>query len=213
MMPFSLNLKRTLCSTIFLVFLLPVLVSAQSNPRRFQYMGTSVFSIPTGFTRSAMSYINDSGHSAALFSQSLLSGFIEVSMLRHMNDAEKGKNVTNFKLKMIEEDTLIPSIVWGVSDVNTQLGSKVFYFAASKSVETFGVTLHAGFYKDPVNTDKKAFFAFEKMIFPLVTVGAERIDDVDSYGIKLSPYPGLSLEIGQRERKEEFYNLNYYRSY
>lgn len=198
---------------LLLVLILPVIAGAQANPRRFHYMGTSVFNMPTGFTRSTMCYINDSGHSAALFSQSLMANFIEVSMLRHMNDAEKGKNVLNFKVKAIEEDLVIPSIVWGVSDVNTQLGSKIFYFAASKSIETFGVTLHAGVYKDPVTTERKNFFAFEKMVFPLVTVGAERNDDIDTFGIKLSPYPGLSLEIAQRDRKEEIYNLNYFRSY
>ncbi|GAB4274071.1 MAG: hypothetical protein Kow0029_14210 [Candidatus Rifleibacteriota bacterium] len=160
-----------------------------------------------------MCYVNDSGHSAMLLSQSLMGNFVEVSVLRHLNGAESGKNITNFKLKILEEDLVIPSVVWGVSDVNTQLGSKIFYFAASKSIEAFGVHLHAGFYKDPVTTDKKQFYGFEKMIFPLVTIGAERNDEVDAFGIKLSPYPGLSIEIGQRDRKEEFYNLNYFRSF
>lgn len=209
----SFFVRRTAILIFALVVLIPAISTAQTNPRRFHYMGTSVFNMPTGFTRSAMCYINDAGHSAALISQSLMSNFIEVSMLRHMNGAEDGKNVMNFKIKALEEDTLIPSIVWGVSDVNTQLGSKIFYFAASKSIETFGVTLHAGFYKDPVTTDKKAFYAFEKMVFPLVTIGAERNDDIDTFGIKLSPYPGLSLEIAQRDHKEEIYNLNYFRSY
>jgi hypothetical protein len=198
---------------VLLVSLCGSVANAAENPRRFHYMGTSVFNMPTGFARSAMCYINDGGHSAALISQAFWSGLIEVSMLRHMNGAESGKNVTNFKLKILEEDVLIPNIVWGVSDVNTQLGSKIFYFAGSKAIETFGVTLHAGFYKDPITTDKKMFYAVEKMVFPLVTVGAERNDDVNTYGIKLSPYPGLSIEIAQRDSKEEMYNLNYYRSY
>jgi hypothetical protein len=51
------------------------------------------------------------------------------------------------------------------------------------------------------------------MVFPLVTIGAERNDDVDTFGIKLSPYPGLSLEIAQRDHREEMYNLNYIRSF
>ncbi|MDN5278246.1 MAG: hypothetical protein PWR01_2211 [Clostridiales bacterium] len=204
--------KRIVLLAILFVTLLTTNLWAQ-NPRRFHYMGTSIFAMPTGFTRSTMSYINDSGHSAVLISQSLMNNFLEVSMLRHMNDAESGKSVMNFKLKLIEEDLIIPSIVWGVSDVNTQLGSKIFYFAASKSIEAFGVHLHAGFYKDPITTDKKTFFGFEKMVFPLVTVGAERNDEIDTFGIKLSPYPGLSIEIAQRDRKEELYNLNYIRSF
>lgn len=205
--------KRIALLALIFALLAPVVASAQANPRRFHYMGTSVFNMPTGFTRSAMCYINDAGHSGALVSQALMGGIMEVSFLRHFNDSEKGKNITNFKLKVLEEDTLIPSVAWGVSDLNTQLGSKIFYFAASKSIETFGVTIHAGFYKDPVTTDKKNFFAFEKMVFPLVTVGAERNDNIDTFGIKLSPYPGLSLEIAQRDRKEEIYNINYFRSY
>lgn len=204
--------KRFVLLAFIFCLVSSVSLFAQS-PRRFHYMGTSIFTMPTGYARSAMCYINDSGHSAALISQALMSGFLEVSMLRHMNDAESGKSITNFKLKILEEGVAIPSVVWGVSDVNTQLGSKIFYFAASKSIEAFGVHLHAGFYKDPITTDKKQFYGFEKMIFPLVTVGAERNNSIDTYGIKLSPYPGLSLEVAQRNRKEELYNLNYYRSF
>lgn len=202
---------------VVLLVLLFCLISSAAvwagTSRRFHYMGTSIFTMPTGFARSAMCYINDSGHSAALMSQAFMNEFLEVSMLRHMNDAEKGKNIINFKLKLLEEDVLIPSIAWGVSDLNTQLGSKIFYFAASKSIEAFGVHLHAGFYKDPVTTEKKQFFGVEKMIFPLVTIGAERNDGIDTFGVKLSPYPGVSLEVAQRNRKEELYNLNYYRSF
>jgi hypothetical protein len=114
---------------------------------------------------------------------------------------------------MLEEGEMLPSVVWGVSDINSQIGSKIFYFAASKNFEIFGAQIHAGFYKDPVTTDKKMFYGIEKMVFPLVTLSAERADDIDTFGIKLSPYPGVSLECAQRDRKEELYNINYYRSF
>lgn len=191
--------------------LLAVTASGQSNFGRERYMGTSIFSMPTGFVRSSSCYINDSGHSAFLLSQSLWENFIELSMLRHLSGIEKDKNILNFKVQILEEDMLIPNLVWGVSDVNTQLGSKLSYFAASKSVETFGVTIHAGIYKDPDLDEKEPFFGFEKMVFPLITVGAEHTKDISTFGLKLSPYPGLSLEIAQRDGKEELYNINYIR--
>lgn len=198
----------------FVFFIASVSVSyASTTPRRFHYMGTSIFTMPTGYTRSTVCYINDAGHSAALFSQAFMNRFLEVSVLRHMNDSEKGKNIMNFKVKMLEEDMMIPSVVWGVSDLNTQLGEKIHFFAASKSIDAFGVHLHAGTYKDPFDDDRKFFYGVEKMVFPLVTIGAERNHKVDTYGIKLSPYPGLSIEIAQRDRKEELYNFNYFRSF
>jgi hypothetical protein len=188
-------------------------VAAASNPRRFHYMGTPIFNMPTGYVRSSMCYINDAGHSAAFFSQGLLNQLLELSYLRHLNDSEKGKNITSFKMKILEEDTLIPSIVWGMADLNEQLGDRITYFAGSKAIEAFGVHLHAGTYEDPLTSDRKYFYAVEKMIFPLVTIGAERNDDIDTFGIKLSPYPGLSIEVAQRDRREELYNFNYYRSF
>jgi len=51
------------------------------------------------------------------------------------------------------------------------------------------------------------------MVFPLVTLNAERTDEVNTFGVKLSPYPGVSLELGQRDAKEEIYNINYFRSF
>lgn len=200
----------------YIILLLVVACSSvveADTPYRVRYMGTSNFSMPTGFTRSAVCYISDNSNTAMLISQSVFGNLLELSMLRRMNGNDKGKNSLNLKAKLLEESALIPSVVYGIGDLNTQLGSKIFYFASSKNIEAFGVQLHAGFYKDPVTTDKKMFFGFEKMVFPLVTLSAERNDDVDAYGIKLSPYPGVSLEFAQRDRKEELYNINYYRSF
>lgn len=199
---------------IFILFLGAASVcNAADIPGRVRYMGTANFSMPTGFTRSAVCYISDNSNTSMLISQAVFGNLLEFSMLRRLNGAEKGKNSLNLKAKILEEGSIIPSVVYGIGDLNTQLGSKIFYFAGSKNIEAFGVQLHAGFYKDPVTTDKKMFYGIEKMVFPLVTLSAERNDDVDAYGIKLSPYPGVSLEFAQRDRKEEIYNINYYRSF
>lgn len=203
-------------SRAFLLFVMLVLSMqsvAADTESRARYMGTSIFTMPTAYTRSAVSYINDAGHSAMMVSQEFMNKFFEVSFLRHLNGSEKGKNPLNVKIKLLEESEALPALVWGASDINTQLGSKIFYFATSKTIEVFGVNIHGGFYKHPVTTDRKYFYGFEKMIFPLITVGAERSDDTDTFGIKLSPYPGVSLEIAQRDRREEMYNIIYFRSF
>ena len=207
-------LRKKLFVVLLVAMLVGLSLTAQAgNDRRIRYMGTSVFTMPTAYTRSALCYINDNSHTATLLSQSLMNGFMEMSMLRHMNGAEDGKNILNAKIKLLDEGMITPAVAWGVSDVNTQLGSKVFYFAGSKSIEAFGAQIHAGFYKDPVTTEKIEWYGFEKMIFPLVTVAAERTDDKNTFGVKLSPYPGLSLEIAQRDSEEELYNIVYYRSF
>lgn len=203
--------RLRIVTTLACLMLLAATASAQSYFGRERYMGSSIFSMPTGFVRSSSCYINDSGHSAVLLSQSLWNDFIELSMLRHMSGLEKNKNILNFKVQILQEDMVIPNLVWGVSDVNTQLGSKISYFAASKAIETFGVTIHTGLYNNSDLDEKELFYGFEKVIFPLVTVGAEHTKDVNTFGLKLSPYPGLSLEIAQRDGKEELYNINYIR--
>lgn len=179
---------------------------------RFRYSGSSVFSMPTGNCSSSVSYINDDGNSHCFVSQSL-GNIIEVSVLRRLSGEKKNVNSINGKLALICEGRLMPAISIGVADVNTQLGDRIYYAAASKSFEDFGFSIHAGVCRDPINKEKKSFFGVEKVVFPLLTIAAERYDDVNTYGIKLSPYPGVSLDIAQRDRKEEMFNLVYSRSY
>lgn len=205
------NFLRVLCISILLTMVsFPIFADTSLRTR---YMGSSIFTLPTGYTRSTFCYINDNSHSATLLTQSLMGGFMELDYLRHMNGDQGGKSIMGAKFRILREGLAMPSIAWGVSDINTQLGSRIFYIAASKSIETFGIKIHGGFYKDPITTKKQEYFGFEKMILPLVTIGAERDDNKDTYGVKLSPYPGLSLEIGQRDHEEEFYNVNYIRSF
>lgn len=209
----------TFCRTLKLMVILILAVfmaspvSAADSVRRSRYMGTAIFSMPTGYVRSATNYINDDSHSAFMLSQAMFGDLVELSVLRHLNGEFKGENPISVKIKLLEEAEMLPSIVYGASDLATTLGSKIFYFAASKSIETFGVHLHGGFYKEPVTTDRKFFYGVEKMVFPLITLSAERVDEINTFGVKLSPYPGVSLEIGQRDAKEEIYNINYFRSF
>ena len=138
---------------------------------------------------------------------------LEVSVLRRMSGANKNVNTINGKFALISEGRLFPAITLGAADLNTQLGDRIYYAAASKNFEDFGFSIHAGVYRDPVNREKKSFFGVSKVIFPLLTIAAERSDDIDTYGIKISPYPGMSLDIAQRDGKEEMFNLVYSRSY
>ncbi|MBU1109309.1 MAG: hypothetical protein KKB51_21700 [Candidatus Riflebacteria bacterium] len=210
-MTFCRTLKLAVVMLLTVVVALPA--SAADSMERSRYMGTAILSMPTAYVRSATNYINDSSHSAFLLSQAMFNGLVELSMLRHLNGADKGKNPMSVKIKLLEEGVISPSIVYGASDIAAALGSKVFYFAASKSIETFGVHLHGGFYKDPITTRRESFYGVEKMVFPLVTLSAERSNEVNTFGVKLSPYPGVSLELGQRDAKEELYNINYFRSF
>jgi len=210
-MTFCRTLRLAVALVLAVLFSLPA--SAADSVKRSRYMGTAIISMPTGYVRSASNYINDDSHSAFMLSQAMFGELVELSILRHLNGEFKGKNPMSVKIKLLEEGEMLPSIVYGASDLATSLGSKIFYFAASKSIETFGVHLHGGFYKEPVTTDRKFFYGVEKMVFPLVTLSAERVDEINTFAVKLSPYPGVSLEIGQRDAKEEIYNINYFRSF
>lgn len=211
--------KNNFFATFFIVLLATFMIQvktlkAEDAPTdfRFRYSGSSVFSMPTGNCRSSLSYINDNSDSYCFVSQSL-GELIEVSILRRLSGEKKNTNCINGKLALISEGRFMPAICIGAADINTQLGDRIYYAAASKNFEDFGFSIHAGLCKDPVNKEKKAFFGVEKVIFPLLTIAAERYDEVNTYGIKLSPYPGLSLDIAQRDGKEEMFNLVYTRSY
>ena len=200
------------CLGLFLS--LSSIVKAEDVPTdlRFRYSGSSIFAVPTGKCTSSVSYINDNKDSLAFVSQSF-GELLEVSVLRRLSGANKSVNTINGKFAIFSEGRLLPSVSIGAADLNTQLGDRIYYAAASKSFEDFGFSIHAGVYRDPINREKKSFFGVQKVIFPLLTLAAERSNDIDTYGIKISPYPGMSLDIAQRDGKEEMFNLVYSRSY
>ncbi len=203
------------CVVIFGLFLFQTKqLQAEDSPTdfRFRYSGSSVFSLPTGNCKSSASYINDDSNSSFFVSQSL-GNLLEVSMLRRLSGEKKGKNTINGKLALMSEGDYCPGVSIGVVDVNKKLGDRIYFAAASKNFEDFGFSIHAGLLKDPIDDDKKTFFGVEKIILPLLTIAAERYDDINTYGIKISPYPGLSLDVAQRDGKEELFNLVYSRSY
>lgn len=184
---------------------------------RCRYLGSSNISMPTGYLRGETTYISDDGHNMVMYDQQAMGKLMEFSLLRHMNDNESGKNILNFKLNILEEGGMIPNVVWGVGDAGMSLGSRVFYLAGSKTFESYAVTVHGGFVKEPVTTEKKTFFGIEKTILPLVILAGEHTDGITSYGIKMRPYPGVSLEYSRRDEEvggdADIYKIQYIKSY
>jgi len=203
----------------FLVFVLLVIVSSPlfGDNLRFRYMGSSCLSYPTGYTGSESAYIVDDTHQMALICQPFLGSFLEFSYLKHLNDAQSGKGIINLKVNILEEDQYLPNIVWGLSDFQKKLGSRIFYFAGSKTIESFGLTVHVGTYKDPITTNREFYCGAEKTILPLVAVAAEYADGKNTIGFKLRPYPGVSIEYGRRatgsDDEKSIYKLLYMKSF
>ena len=211
LLAFVLALAAAFCSG-------PVAASPEADTGfRLRYMGSGCLSIPTGYCRTEAAYISDDSHSLTQIAQQVLGKFAELSMVRHLNGTHKNENVLNLKVNILEEGDYLPNLVWGVSDFQTELGSKIFYVAGSKTVDAFGVTIHAGIYKDPVTTDKKEFFGLEKTILPLVVAAGERIDGKTTAGLKIRPYPGVSVEYARRldanDDQASLYRLVYLRSF
>jgi len=173
--------------------------------------------MPTGYMLGATTYISDGGHNMIMYEQPFMGRFMEASLVRHFNDSQAGKNVFNFKLNILEEDKWLPNVVWGVGDAGMTLGSRLFYFAGSKTFETFAATVHGGFFKDPVTTEKKTFFGIEKTVLPLVILAAERVDGITSIGGKMRPYPGVSIEYARRgdgtDEEATLYKIQYIKSF
>lgn len=180
---------------------------------RLRYGGSSVITLPTGYCKSSVGYVNDNKESHGFITQSL-GQLLEVSVLRHWSGDYKNKNSINGKFALLSEGIALPAVAIGAVDINTQTGDdRIYYAAASKNFDTFGLTIHAGIYKDPVDKEKVVYYGAEKVILPLLSVAAEHVDDKFTYGIRITPYPGVSLDVAQRDGKEEMYNLIYSRSY
>lgn len=207
---------QLLTALVLLLALSAGISEATGNPR-LRYLGSSNISLPTAYMMGETSYINDAGHDMVMYTQKAQGKLMELSLLRHLNGVESGKNVINVKLNILEEDRLIPNIAWGVGDAGMTLGSRVFYFAGSKTFEAFAATVHGGIIKDPVTTEKKTFIGVEKTILPLVIVAGERVEGQTSYGIKMRPYPGVSLEYARRDDEnggeDAIYKLQYIKAF
>ncbi len=202
-------------AVLFSSLLFPV--ASDGENLRFRYLGSTCISLPTAYSRAEASYISDDSHNLSNITVPILGRFLECSMLRHLNGDLKDKNVLNLKVTFMDEGRWFPSLAWGLSDFNRVLGSRIFFIAGSKTVEMFGTTVHAGVFKDPVKTEKEVFFGLEKMVFPLVTVAGERINDKTTLGLKIRPYPGISFEYARRgnsfKEQQSIYKVSYLRSF
>ena len=197
-------MKRLVRFLAFCFYLAALSVGpAHAGPSRLSYLGSSVFSAPTAYVRSEGGYIIDNGSNLGWFSQPVFGKFLELSGARYTSGDFKNKNVLNLKVNCLEESKWIPNVVYGCGDFQKVLGSRVFFWAASKTFEEFGFTVHGGFIKDPVTTRKKGYFSLEKTIMPLVTLAGELIDGHTTVGVKLRPYPGVSAEYAHRQAKGE----------
>lgn len=183
----------------------------------YRFFGTSCLTIPTAYCKSEFYFVNDDSQTITFVSQNIWGNFAELSYAKFLNGKNSNNNLWNLKLRILEEDKIVPSGVWGVADFKESINSKLFYLVFSKTLDVFGLTLHAGFYKDPITTAKQNFYGIEKMVFPLVTVAAERIDDQTNIGIKVRAYPNISLEyarkIFSKTDQSSYYKVTYYSKY
>ncbi len=210
-------MKQLLKLTCVLFVILFYQTSEAGAQDRLRYLGSSCFAMPTAYVRNEGGYISDDNHSMGWFSYAVFGKFLEVSGLRHMQGDAKDSNIWNLKVNFLEEDQYLPNLAWGAADAREKLGSKIFYLAGSKTFETYGLTLHGGVIKDPITTEKRGYVAAEKMIMPLVTLAGERFDGKTVLGVKLRPYPGVSVEYAHREgkgiTKQAVYRLIYVKGF
>lgn len=170
----------------------------QTPASDLRYLGSSFISMPNGSVKTGVDYITDDERSMTLYSVAPVGKLLEISGLSHLSGARKGKTVFNAKLNILEEGDFIPNVVYGIADIQKKVGSQVFYLAATKNFEVFGVTLLAGALKDPMTTVRKPFYGIEKTILPLVSLAGERFEEKNAFALKLRPYPGMSVEFGRR---------------
>lgn len=202
---------------IILIFAFNANVFAKSKNKLkpyTRYMGTYNLSLPTAKARSSYGYLSDDGDTSMFISQAVMNNALEISYLKHVSGDYKDKNSINCKIPLLNEGAFVPAICWGTADINKEVVKKrIYYFAASKSIDAFGITFNGGFYKDPADSHRKAFYGVNKVVFPLVSVSAECEDEIISYGLKLSPMPGLDLSVGQRDGREKMYGVTYNATY
>ncbi|MBF0408305.1 MAG: hypothetical protein HQM10_13225 [Candidatus Riflebacteria bacterium] len=208
-------------SVLIILFLL-VVYSLFSNScsaleSRFKYMGSSMFTLPNAYSYSGVDYIYDNDRSITMYRLAPFGKFLELSGMKRLNGDNAEKFVLNCKVTILEEDKLIPQICWGMSDYNKELGSRIFYFAATKTLDWFGITLNAGMIKHPITTDKQYYYGIEKTILPLISAFGERYDDSTIIGFKLRAYPEVSFEYGryiqENTSKPTMIKLSYFKSF
>lgn len=181
---------------------------------RAAYLGSTNIRLPTGYTISSTEYISNDNQSAICYSQKLMGKFLEVSALKYFSGSIKDKMTFNLKVNVLEEDQYLPNVVCGLSDLTNQRGGKFPFVAASKKIETFDATLHGGYLKDPAKKKATPFYGLEKTILPLISVAGEFYDGRTTVGLKMRPYPGVSVDYASQEidagKRADLYKLSYF---
>jgi len=203
-------LANVLLLTIAFVFSFSTLFAADAPlSERLRYLGSGLISAPNAYISSVMSYTFNEDAKFIAISAPVIPETFEVSVYRPTKGEYKNENVYNFKLALIKEQGFIPTLVYGMADVSEELGDRIHYVSLSKTLDAFALTMTAGAYEDPVDSKGKMFYSVDKVIFPLLTVMAERVDDVDAYGLRLSPYPGINLDYARRNKNEDFFRISF----
>lgn len=184
------------------VILVSVAATVMADPvatdrLRYRFLGSANIALPTGYTTSSGLVIADGQNNRLFFSYQVLGKLLEVSTLRALSGPGSNQQQLGFKVNILEEDTWIPNVVFGIGDYSEKSGPWMKYFAASKTIESFSLTLHAGRMRDPITTDQHWYFGFDQAIMPLVTLTGERMFERNTLGVRIHPFPQVTIHAAR----------------
>ncbi len=180
---------------------------------------TGLINTPSAYTGSGFGYYTSGKNTFYKLNSALFSNALEAGMLYDKTSAIRSYNL---KLPIFTESGFMPSVAIGAYNYKSPAVSQTNYIVMSKYVDSFGLTLHAGYmnngglkdasklvnYKtiqdaidDVKNKSGKTFVGFEYAFFPMFAVIGEYQDQTINGGLRFKPMPMLTLDYDMIDLK------------
>lgn len=130
----------------------------------------------------------------------------------------------NLKLPVLEEDDYVPQLALGLYNYKNATLGATSYIALSKHIDSFGVTLHAGYKKNGGLKDAAGLFNYktiqaaiddyngnagntfigvEYSFLPMFSIMGEQFEKSVNAGIRFRPLPALTIDYDVLDVKKK----------
>jgi len=182
---------------------------------------TGLIYIPSAYTGYSLGYYKLDGTTTYMINSAFFSNALE---LGYIINKDKQTSSLNLKLPLVTESSLMPQVAIGAFNYRSKAVGQTNYLVMSKSVDSLGLKLHAGYEKSGSLKDATGLFNYstiqdavadyksdagntfvgcEFTIIPMVSIMGEKHKNMLNGGIRFRPLPIISLDYDILDIKNE----------
>ncbi|PKK92011.1 MAG: hypothetical protein CVV64_00930 [Candidatus Wallbacteria bacterium HGW-Wallbacteria-1] len=202
--------------SLCLIFLCVSSIAAHAAP-----LGpTAIVDMPSTVVSEATSYETSGGLKYISYTKSFLMGNVEAGGIKELTGSDE--NLIFFgKMRVFPETDIIPMAAVGVTGFGSDVRDPSYYLAISKSLTSFGLTLHGGYFRQGrlkaipgSSADSSWYGGMEFGLMNTFSLVGEYWKEKVNLGVRMNLGPGLSASAFARDyENNSFDKLDYQISY